>query len=289
MTRTKAHTEAEKWELLKKEVEKGKTENTLDDILKYRLPEATRFFEVHDRVRYGAWDWSIVLEILESGKVYKLFSYTWHTKRNVADYAGYKIHYIAWYDVQPYLTDEEAEAIDQFTQRDDIRFNFSQRDVMAILYMCFDQYGIDFDADYQRGNVWTEQQKVDLIDSIFKNIDIGKFVFIRRPWGRDPNKPKTPLLWEVLDGKQRSTALLDFFLNRFKYKGKYFSELHPFDRNHIRHYSISFAETEPLTQEQKYRYFLKLNTTGTPVDPDHIKKVQEMWEKERNDTTNQKT
>lgn len=281
MSRTEAHTEAEKWKLLKQEVEKGETDNTLNDVFQNRIPEPTRFFKVDDRVRYGAWDWSIIVDILEDDKVYKLFSYTWNTKRNVPDYAGYKVHYIAWYDIQPWQTEEEFEALEQFSQRDDIRFHFSQRDVMAILYMSFDKYGIDFEADYQRGNVWTEQQKVDLIDSIFKNIDIGKFVFIRRPWGNDPHKPKTPLLWEVLDGKQRTTALLDFFLNRFKYKGKYFSELHPFDRNRIRHFSISFAETDPLTQEQKYRYFLKLNTTGTPVDPDHIKKVQEMWEKEK--------
>jgi hypothetical protein len=32
-----------------------------------------------------------------------------------------------------------------------------------------------------------------------------------------------------------------------------------------------------LTQEQKYRYFLKLNTTGMPVDKKHIKKVKKMW------------
>lgn len=277
MTRTEAHTEAEIMELLKKEVESGETDNDFKDVFRHRIPDPTRLHKVGDKVRYGAWDWSMIVGILEDGKVYKLFSYSWNTKRNVSDYAGYKVHYIAWYDFQPYM---DFEGVEEFTERDEIRFQFSQRDIMAILYMSFDKYGIDFNADYQRGNVWTEQQKVDLIESIFKNIDIGKFVFIRRPWGDNPHKPLTPLLWEVLDGKQRSTALIDYYLDRFKYKGKHFSELHPFDRNHIRHYSISFAETDPLTQEQKYRYFLKLNTSGTPVDKKHLEKVEEMWKKE---------
>jgi hypothetical protein len=36
-----------------------------------------------------------------------------------------------------------------------------------------------------------------------------------------------------------------------------------------------------MTNEQKLRYFLKLNTTGMPVDPDHLTNVMLMLEKEQ--------
>ena len=262
------------------EYNKQQMESSLKDARDHRIPEPTRFFEIGDEVRYGAWDWSGILDILDDGKIYKVFSITRNTKRNVPDYTSFKIHFMPWYDLQPEMTHEEFDAIERLTEDNDIFFQYAQRDVMALLYMSFDKMGLDFEADYQRGHVWTEKQKVDLIDSMFRNIDIGKFVIIRRPWGDNPSKPATPLLYEVLDGKQRITALLDFFCGRIKYKGKYFSEMHPFDRNHFRHYNISYAETKPLTQEQKYRYFLKLNTTGMPIDQKHLDKVRKMWLKE---------
>lgn len=262
------------------EEHKWKIDSSLEECQKLRIPEPTVKYDIGTRVQYGAWDWSAILDVSEDGKIYKLFSVLWATKRNIPDHSEFKIHYEPWYYFVPYNY-EISKEMEKLTQDDDIHFSYQQRDIMALLYYMFSEHGIDLDADYQRGNVWTPEQKVSLIDSIFKNIDIGKFTVIRRPWGDHPNKPKTQLLYEMLDGKQRITAITDFYLGKFKYKGLYFRELHPFDRNHFKHYQISYAETEPLTKEQKYRYFLKLNTTGTPVDPEHIKKVYEMWEKEK--------
>jgi hypothetical protein len=80
-----------------------------------------------------------------------------------------------------------------------------------------------------------------------------------------------------LDGKQRIQALLDFYECRFKYKGMIYNDMHWRDRNHFKSYSINWAETEPLTDEQKYRYFLKLNVSGVPIPKEHLDKVRKMW------------
>ena len=53
--------------------------------------------------------------------------------------------------------------------------------------------------------------------------------------------------------------------------------MHPFDRNHFRGYSISYAEIDNLTDCQKYRFFIKLNTSGTPIDKNHIKRVEKLY------------
>jgi len=46
---------------------------------------------------------------------------------------------------------------------------------------------IDLTPDYQRGNVWSDYQKVDLIDSIFNEIDIGKLLSLNIRYPREVN------------------------------------------------------------------------------------------------------
>lgn len=255
-------------------------EATLEDCKQRRNVLPTVFYEVGDRVRYGNWDWSGVLEVCENGLYYKLFSVTWNTGRNVRDHGDWKIHYEVWHHFQPYITREENDSRDIFTQDDDIHIQYQQRDMYSLLNYYFNRYGIDLEPEYQRGNVWTPEQKVKLIDSIYHNVDIGKFAIIKRNWGSNSNEPAQPQLYEMLDGKQRLTALIEFFTGQFKYKGKYYHELCWTDKNQFKNYHISVAETSPLTNAQKYRYFLKLNTTGTPVCKNHMERVAGMLQKE---------
>lgn len=249
----------------------------LRDVQRKDIPEPAYMFEVGDRVVYGAWAFTEILEVCEGGKFYRCHSCSWNTNTNRGSVWGEKEHYETWYNLSFYRTSEEIDAMDRFEEDEDIHFAYMQRDMVSLISKMFDEYGIDLNPEYQRGNVWTHDQKVALIDSIFKNVDIGKFAVIKRPWGNNPSKPLTPKLYEMLDGKQRLTAIWEFYCGRFKYKGKYFYELHPRDRSHFKHYTISYAETNPMTDEQKYRYFLKLNTTGTPVDPEHLNKVRDLW------------
>jgi uncharacterized protein with ParB-like and HNH nuclease domain len=74
--------------------------------------------------------------------------------------------------------------------------------------------------------VWELEDKVALIDSIFNNVDIGKFAFIHLNYGEK-------YTYEILDGKQRMRAILDYYENRFQYKGKYFNELSCREQNHL--------------------------------------------------------
>jgi hypothetical protein len=248
---------------------------------KRMLPEPTIKYAVGDRVRYGAWDWTKILATFKGSRVYKCISINRCTNRNVPDSTEMKIHYEPWYGLHSYRSLKENNAIDLFEQDDDIHFSFQQRDIRSLINQYLNEFGLDLDPDYQRGHVWDNDQQVNLIDSIFKHVDIGKFAVIKRPWGPDGNKPLTPKLYEVLDGKQRITAIIDYYLGHFKYKGKYYNELGYMDQGHFTNFSISYAESDYLTQEQKYRYFLKLNTTGTPVDPAHMERVAGLLAKEQ--------
>ena len=96
------------------------------------------------------------------------------------------------------------------------------------------------------------------------------YTIIKRPFKENTQS------YEILDGKQRVITLIEFFEDRFKYKGLKFSELHWRDQNHFENYNISYAEATPMSHEQKYRYFLKLNVAGKPVDPEHIRHVESL-------------
>lgn len=237
------------------------------------LPPSHRLLKVGDRVKIGNLKWNHVLEVFDNGKFVKILTInpTIQYGRRVG--TEFRIWHRLWTDCLPYRNSKDSLKISRKVENDDIKISYQQRQISSILLTYYSGSGIDLNPDYQRGNVWTDEQKYNLIKSIFRNIDIGKFTIIRRPFSKDLDS-----YYEMLDGKQRLTTILEFYEDRFKYNGKFFSEMHPRDQMHFKEYSISYAETEPLTDGQKYNYFLKLNVTGTPVDLKHIKKVERMLE-----------
>ena len=104
---------------------------------------------------------------------------------------------------------------------------------------------------------------------MFNNIDIGKVTFVKNGYNTDK------MWYEILDGKQRLVALKDFFENRWAYKGMYFQDLHPRDQGHLEDYSISKGESQNLTENQKKRLFIRMNTAGHVVDIKHLQKVSD--------------
>lgn len=240
----------------------------------------TRQFEIGESVVWGHHNNTVVLEKELEGQIY--LTHTDSVKE--ADRESYQreshtisTQWQSWVDLTKIFDVEEARAREKFSVKDDVNLQFLQSTINS-----FDTYvyhfGIDMNPDYQRGLVWSLEDKQSLIDSIFNNVDIGKFSLIQRDY--ETAKKTTQHTYEVLDGKQRLTALIEFREDRFRYKGKLFSELHFADQIHINGYSISVAHVKDMTKEQIYRYFLKLNTSGKPMDGKHLDHVKDLWLKE---------
>lgn len=70
------------------------------------------------------------------------------------------------------------------------------------------RHRINVDAEYQRAPVWSKAQKALLIDSILRDFDIPKIILRKRPEG-------SRFLFDVIDGKQRLTAIWEFFSDAF--------------------------------------------------------------------------
>jgi len=231
------------------------------------INEPTILYKVGDRVIHGAIKESYVKEVLDDGKI--LFLHEICTENNYGNPYDYERDiYVSWQDIQ-YHREDTPEV---FRKEEPVFFQTYQQDISSIWNRYY-HFGIDMNPDYQRGNVWALEDKVALIDSIFNNIEIGKFSFIELPFKE--NSPSS----EVLDGKQRITALVEFKEGRFKYKGYTYRDLSFTDQNHIRHYSVSVSTVEHMTQAQKYEYFLKFNTYGKEQDKEHIKFVKSLLKK----------
>lgn len=223
-------------------------------------PAPEQSFLIGESVSIGSLKNCVVEEIIDCGMIYGI-SYL------KDEGPGY--NYWFWYDIHP---SAEMRRKESFIQNKDIRIDFSNRWLESLLIKVF-HFGVDFEPEYQRGFVWEHKDKVALIDSIFHNVDIGKFVFVERPF--EPGKPD----YEILDGKQRLSAIVDFYLNRFQYNGCYYNELSTADMNWFLRHNISVAECRNLTEQQKLQYFIMLNTTGKTVDEAHMDEVKKLYRK----------
>ena len=232
-------------------------------------PEPSYFYEPGQVISYGAFNSIKIVSSAYDGKYYLI-----ELTRTVLDDVGRYSREIKevqewrpWYLLRPISENRET-----LIQNEDCRLSFSNRCISDIMSKAY-HFGIDFEPDYQRDFVWTQEDKEKLIDSIFCNIDIGKFCFIK-------NGYNDKYLYTVLDGKQRIRAILDFYENRFAYKGKYFNDLSPLDQNHFEHYMISVAEVNYADRKTILKYFLMLNTGGRIMAEEQLEKVRKLYEEE---------
>lgn len=152
-----------------------------------------------------------------------------------------------------------------------IQFNFHQSDISSLINTYYGSFGINLNPDYQRELVWSLEDKVKLIDSIFNRVEIGKFCLIQLPYvGGVRNYG-----YEVLDGKQRINTLVSFMSDEFTYKGRYYSQLSYFEQRYVTSYSISMCIiNQEITEEQKLEYFIRLNTGGVSMSQEHLDKIK---------------
>lgn len=79
-----------------------------------------------------------------------------------------------------------------------------------------DMYNLD--APYQRGNVWGVERQRKLIESMMLGIPIGTVIINRRHWLANDDR------YQVVDGKQRITAIWDFVDGKYGVPAEWFGD-----------------------------------------------------------------
>lgn len=128
------------------------------------------------------------------------------------------------------------------------------------------------DPPYQRGYVWDNNDKEYLLESVFLNVDIGKFALVERAeW-----KTGEPV-YEILDGKQRLSTLVDFFEGRIQYHGYFYYDLSARDKNSFLEHTISCATIRNASEKEILRYFLHLNRGGRKMKKEDLERVEKTY------------
>lgn len=230
------------------------------------VPEPTRFFEVGQEICIGNLEASIIVWASPDYKFYEV-EYTNYRRDslNAQEKSPSRVrNFWMWTEINNFPVIEGS-----FKDNDSVFLSYSNRDVRGLIGMAYN-FGVDMNPSYQRDYVWEKKDKIELISSIFSNIDIGKFVFVHRGYG-------TGCMFEVVDGKQRLNALLEFYEGRFPILGNvYFDGLSRIDKHHFENYPVSFAEVSGISQKEIVKLFLRLNETGRVMSSEHLENVRKM-------------
>jgi len=163
---------------------------------------------------------------------------------------------------------------------------------------------INIDPPYQRGKVWTGDQRIALVESWMRGLPAGVVILADRcntAWakanpGRDPYETGESL-WACVDGKQRLTTAVAWFDSEFAVPASWFPADHvattegtgdgPFVRHSgltlkgqrfmERYCSLLVAETKDCaTEADEAAFYLLVNGGGTPqtdADMDNAARV----------------
>lgn len=145
---------------------------------------------------------------------------------------------------------------------------------LSKMYRKYAEEEIDLNPEYQRELVWTDKQKQDYILAILKQRAKITPVIIEKLTEQET------VLYEILDGKQRLTALFDYIDNKYPLKsGEYFKDLSAKDMNVITQTRVSYTRITSYKEcdvplDFRLAYFLEINALGTKITDEHIEKIE---------------
>ncbi|KAL1711479.1 hypothetical protein EV715DRAFT_298051 [Schizophyllum commune] len=148
----------------------------------------------------------------------------------------------------------------------------------GVLYQLIMDGHIDTSPAYQRGSVWTHDKQVAFIDSLAANIYVPPLIFAVHREGDEEWR-------DTIDGKQRLTALCQFFQGYIYYKDAEFGKRYYYcrpdgvhhsrrailpdeDREHLENLEIHCVEYENLDSSDEREIFrrVQMGVSLTPAE-----------------------
>jgi len=127
--------------------------------------------------------------------------------------------------------------------------------------------------DYQRTDaVWPPAARSYLIETILLGYPLPKMSLFQKT---DLRSRKT--VKEIVDGQQRSTAILDFYKNMFRltgrsqFTGKRFRDLNVEDQQNFISYQLSFDLLTAATEDDIRQMFRRMNSYSIPLNAEELR------------------
>lgn len=125
------------------------------------------------------------------------------------------------------------------------------------LVLDFDVWLPTYGRNLQRELCWSPRQKSELIISILKDVNIPPLTIVQV---RD-RKAENPLVWQVIDGKQRLTTVLGFLRNEFPIV---------LDWEHITDSSYRYNDLPKELQKKIKRFDFRANMVYSNIYYDNV-------------------
>lgn len=132
------------------------------------------------------------------------------------------------------------------------------------------------DPGFQRGSVWSKDQKVAWIESILRGLGLPSIIVNRFP------REHPTYCWSeiVIDGQQRLRATAEFMQNKFKVYGEYYGhQSGAFQRSWVMSAGLTpviYCAYE--TERECAELYLKLLTAGTAHTMEELEKAKRFIE-----------
>lgn len=155
-----------------------------------------------------------------------------------------------------------------------IDVDFSDLDFVLERYK--KEHGLNLNPDFQRGHVWTEEQQIAYVEYLLSDPDKDKSIqVIFNCSGWMTHRWKEDMV--CVDGLQRLTACLRFLHNEIPAYGTYFKDYSGWMKGGLKFVVGSFHKKSDVL-----KWYLELNSKGTPHTDEEIERVKTMLEGELN-------
>ncbi|MBD3842192.1 MAG: DUF262 domain-containing protein [Campylobacterales bacterium] len=167
------------------------------------------------------------------------------------------------------ISADKSDPIIDGTYPTKVNFSRSTPSVFEIFRQYNERKNINLAPSFQREKVWSKKQNSELIESILMGIPLPIMYFFQDEKGNI----------QVVDGKQRLTALFEFMKENGNgytlseltilrdLKGKKFKDLEPYQRANIEDYELVINIIKPPTPDRiKFDIFDRVNRGGTRLN-----------------------
>lgn len=178
---------------------------------------------------------------------------------------------IAWFDLFPYNAKLKSVGIPSTKYVLDSR----KIHIEQIIFMGTKADELNYTPEYQRGYVWDDADYDAFYESIFKGRPLGSLLFANHSWDK---YKECGYHSEVIDGKHRINAILDFYLDKRPFRGLFYSQLTGHDKHTFNQGKFNVFEYKTDDKETKIDLFLTFNEGGVSVSKDDIDRVKRMRE-----------
>ncbi|MBD0788201.1 DUF262 domain-containing protein [Vibrio sp. Y2-5] len=114
--------------------------------------------------------------------------------------------------------------------------------------------------DWQRGLVWSKKKNLAFIDSVFQGFDLGSVMI--NDWEESSTGILRPMSDILIDGQQRTNALIQYTSNEFPYEGYYWRELNRNEQRVFLESQLGLKKTRCFDEAILKRVYNLLNFSG---------------------------